>query len=72
MAIIDYGAIAFKNKKCIQTDEWTSPLETVGYTTDEMEGNYFSVIGDRDISVGFCKNYILIAVTRPVYYSLKL
>ena len=56
MATVDWGAIGFKNKKCLSTENFTSPLETVGYVNDEIGNKYFIVIGDRDISIGFFKD----------------
>ena len=71
MAIIDYGAIAFKNGKCISTDMFTPMIDMVGwedtkndtyhnYNTNEdkplaLKGNYFAYIGDSDCTVAFYK-----------------
>lgn len=76
MAMIDYGAIAFKNGKIISTDMFTPMIDMVGwedtekdtyhnYNTDKDEplklnGNYFAYIGDKDCTVAFYKTYIRI------------
>lgn len=71
MAMIDYGAIAFKNGKLISTGMFTPMIDTVGwedtetdtyhdYNTDKdeplkLKGNYFAYIGDKDCTVAFYK-----------------
>ena len=71
MAMMDYGAIAFKNGKLISTDMFTPMIDTVGwedtendtyhnYKTDKdellnLKGNYFAYIGDSDCTVAFYK-----------------
>lgn len=76
MAMIDYGAIAFKNGKLISTDAFTPMKEMVGWeddkndtyyepSTGEMEslnlkGNYFAYIGDKEHTLSFYKNTIVI------------
>ena len=72
MAMIDYGAIAFKNGKLISTDMFTSMIDMVGWEDTEndryhdynentyvrlnLKGNYFSYVGDYDCTVAFYKN----------------
>ena len=71
MAMMDYGAIVFKNGKLISTDMFTDMIDMVGwedteddiyhnYNTDKNEqlklkGNYFAYIGDADCTVAFYK-----------------
>ena len=71
MAMIDYGAIAFKNGKLISTDMFTPMIDMVGwedtendtyhnYNTDKdnplkLKGNYFAYIGDSDCTIAFYK-----------------
>lgn len=71
MAMIDYGAIAFKNGKLISTDMFTPMLDMVGwedtkddtyhdYNTDKdeplkLKGNYFAYIGDSECTIAFYK-----------------
>ena len=71
MAMIDYGAIAFKNGKLISTEMFTPMIDMVGwedaendtyhnYNTDKdeqlkLKGNYFAYIGDKDCTVAFYK-----------------
>ena len=71
MAMMDYGAIAFKNNKLISTDMFTPMINMVGwedtekdtyrdYYTDEdkplkLNENYFAYIGDKDCTVAFYK-----------------
>lgn len=54
MAMIDYGAIAFKNGECIQTDFFGDMEKMVGYK-NELDGNFFSYLGDKDLTVCFYK-----------------
>lgn len=71
MAMIDYGAIAFKNGKLISTGMFTPMKEMVGwqdnskytyhvYHADKdvplgLKGNYFAYIGDKEKTVAFYK-----------------
>lgn len=72
MAMIDYGAIAFKNGKLMNTEMFGDMKEMVGWEdTDEdvksdgsplgLNGNYFAYIGDREITVAFYKCIMCIA-----------
>ena len=77
MAMIDYGAIAFKNGKLISTDMFTPMMDMVGwedtekdiyhdYDTDKNEqlklkGNYFAYVGDKDCTLAFYKCQMVIA-----------
>ena len=76
MAMMDYGAIAFKNGKLISTDVFTPMMDMVGWEDDEQDtyhsyetdkdvplklnGNYFAYIGDVDCTVAFYKTVIRI------------
>ena len=71
MAMIDYGAIAFKNGKLISTNMFTPMIDMVGWedskddtyhdynrNIDEplnLKGNYFAYIGDSDCTIAFYK-----------------
>lgn len=68
MAIIDYGAIAFKNGKLISTKMFTPMHQTCGFTDDghalpgadsSFDGNCFVVIGNQQFLVGFYKESII-------------
>lgn len=75
MAMIDYGAIAFKNGKLISTEMFTPMVEMVGwqdceadkyhnYTNNTLEplnfnGNYFAYIGDSDCTLAFYKCHMV-------------
>lgn len=59
MAMIDYGAIAWKDGKLISTDMFTPMKDMVGWTDNhehKLEGNYFAYIGDEDFTIGFYKD----------------
>ena len=74
MAMMDYGAIAFKNGKLVSTDVFTPMIDMVGWEDTEediyhdyynntdkplgLKGNYFAYIGDEECTVAFYKNYI--------------
>ena len=66
MAMIDYGAIAWKNGKLISTDMFTPMKDMVGWTDSDLdiepplEGNYFAYIGDKDFTLAFYKNVMRI------------
>ena len=63
MAMIDYGAIAWKDGKLISTDMFTPMEDMVGWTDNHeyrLEGNYFAYIGDEDFTVSFYKNVMRI------------
>ena len=57
MAMIDYGAIAWKDGKLISTDMFTPMEDMVGWSDeDELNGNCFAYIGDKDFTIGFYKS----------------
>lgn len=63
MAMIDYGAIAWKNGKLISTDMFTDMKDMVGWSDDgehSLEDNYFAYIGDKDLTLAFYKTYMKI------------
>ena len=76
MAMMDYGAIAFKNGKLISTKMFTPMIDMVGwedtekdtyynYNTEKDEqlklnGNYFAYIGDAECTVAFYKTVMRI------------
>lgn len=76
MAMVDYGAIAFKNGKLISTKWFTPMIEMVGwedtdkdtyhnYQTDKDEplklvDNYFAYVGDKECTLAFYKEQIVI------------
>ena len=64
MAMIDYGAIAFKNGNLISTGMFTPMEETCGFsdkdvplpqTESSFDGNYFVVLGNDRLVLGFYK-----------------
>ena len=75
MAMIDYGAIAFKNGKLISTEMFTPMIEMVGWEDTEndvyesesdymepikLKGNYFAYVGDKDCTLAFYKEQIVV------------
>lgn len=67
MAVIDYGAIGFKNGKLISTGMFTPMEITCGFSdknaclpnrTTTFADNYFLTIGNEDILIGFYKEQI--------------
>ena len=83
MAMIDYGAIAFKNGKLISTEMFTPMVDMVGWEDTEndvyesrshvdgepesdymkpikLKGNYFAYVGDKDCTLAFYKEQIVI------------
>ena len=62
MAMIDYGAIAWKNGKLISTDMFTPMKDMVGWDDSDLDiepplkGNYFAYIGDKDFTLAFYKD----------------
>lgn len=76
MAMIDYGAIAFKNGKLISTEFFTPMKDMVGWEDTEddtyhnyetgkdeplnLSDNYFAYIGDEDCTIAFYKNQMVI------------
>ena len=68
MAMIDYGAIAWKNGKLISTDMFTDMEDMVGWSDDgehSLEGNYFAYIGDKDLTLAFYKTSM--RIYRPTF-----
>lgn len=84
MAMIDYGAIAFKNGKLISTEMFTPMIDMVGWEDTEndvyesrghvegepesaymlpikLNGNYFAYVGDKDCTLAFYKEQMVIA-----------
>jgi hypothetical protein len=76
MAMIDYGAIAFKNGNLISTEMFTPMIDMVGwedtekdtyhdYHTDEdkpleLNENYFAYVGDKDCTLAFYKEQMVV------------
>ena len=62
MAMVDYGAIAWKDGKLISTDMFTPMEDMVGWSDRndnkefKLNGNCFAYIGDKDFTVGFYKS----------------
>ena len=62
MAMVDYGAIAWKDGKLISTDMFTPMEDMVGWSDRDddkefkLDGNCFAYIGDKDFTVGFYKD----------------
>ena len=77
MAMIDYGAIAFKNGKLISTEMFTPMINMVGWEDTEkdtyyncrtdkyeplkLKDNYFAYVGDEDCTLAFYKECLVIA-----------
>ena len=69
MAMIDYGSVVKKNGKIIQDKLFMDMNESVGFTiktipyrgyNEQIEGNYFSYMGDSEMLVCIYKQQILI------------
>lgn len=66
MAMIDYGAIAWKNGKLISTEMFTPMKDMVGWDDSDLDiehplvDNYFAYIGDEDFTLAFYKNLMRI------------
>lgn len=83
MAMIDYGAIAWKDGKLISTDMFTPMEDMVGWSDEDksevlctdlssvLAGNYFAYIGDKDFTVCFYKN-IMHIYCPDEYYNEEL
>lgn len=62
MAMIDYGAIAWKNGRLISTDMFTPMKDMVGWDDSDSNieepliDNYFAYIGDKDFTLAFYKS----------------
>lgn len=66
MAMIDYGAIAWKNGKLISTDMFTPMKDMVGWDDSDVKSdsrtelplvnNYFAYVGDKDFTLAFYKS----------------
>ena len=75
MAMIDYGAIVWKDGKLISTDMFTPMEDMVGWTDNgkyKLEGNYFAYIGDKDFTIGFYKNIMRIYCPDDEYYNEEI
>ena len=66
MAMVDYGAIVWKDGKLISTDMFTPMEDMVGWSDEnddkdfKLNGNCFAYIGDKDFTVGFYKDVMRI------------
>ena len=72
MAMVDYGAIVWKDGKLISTDMFTPMEDMVGWSDEDknkvlcadlssvLAHNYFAYIGDKDFTIGFYKNIMQI------------
>jgi hypothetical protein len=73
MAMIDYGAITWRDGRCVSTgmfddmkkmvgwcDDGTSGYNEGRYSTCPLNGNYMSYIGDKYFTLAFYKNTICI------------
>lgn len=68
MAMIDYGAIAWKDGKLISTDMFTPMIDTVGWHDNDIDGGNFITIGDKDLTLGFYKSMITIVRSERIDY----
>ena len=72
MAMIDYGAIAWKDGKLISTEMFTEMKDMVGWDDDGeygLKGNYFAYIGDKDLTIGFYKNVMHVVDHDSIYFG---
>ena len=75
MAMMDYGAIAWKDGKLISTDMFTDMEDMVGWSDKnddkefKLDGNCFAYIGDKDFTVGFYKSLMRIHCSSDDYYT---
>lgn len=76
MAVIDYGAVVFKNYECLNPAQlFTSMKDMVGWEDDDtytyrnsnneiesikLKDEYYAYAGDKDVTVGFFKESICI------------
>lgn len=67
MAMIDYGAIAWKNGKLISTEMFTPMKDMVGWDDSDINDpkhrlvdNYFVYVGDKELTIAFYKSIIRI------------
>lgn len=59
MAMIDYGAIVWKDGKLIQTEMFEDMEKMVGWSDEgkfSLKDDYFAYIGDEDLTVSFYKS----------------
>lgn len=87
MAMIDYGAIAFKNGKLVSTAMFSPMKDMVGwedratdiyhdYNTHKdrllaLNGNYFAYIGDSECTIAFYKERLVIVGKSDKTYTYK-
>lgn len=75
MAMVDYGAIAWKDGKLISTDMFTPMEDMVGWSDEnnhkglKLNGNCFAYIGDEDFTVGFYKDVMHICSPSDSCYN---
>ena len=71
MAMIDYGAIAWKNGKLISTDMFTPMKDMVGWDDSDLDledplvDDYFAYIGDKDLTLAFYKD--IMRIYHPIH-----
>ena len=70
MAMIDYGSIAFKNGICVQEDVFQDMEKAVGYSSFPLQGNYFSFVGDKDLTFCFYKEHLRVECCVPSYNKI--
>ena len=75
MAMVDYGAIVWKDGKLISTDMFTPMEDMVGWNDEnddkdfKLNGNCFAYIGDKDFTVGFYKDTMRIYSPDNEHYN---
>ena len=78
MAMVDYGAIAWKDGKLISTDMFTPMEDMVGWSDKDddkefkLNGNCFAYIGDKNFTVGFYKNIMRVYCPDDEYYNEEI
>jgi hypothetical protein len=73
MAMVDYGAIVWKDGKCVSTGMFDNMQEQVGWSDDgvkyynegryamkQLDGNYFAYIGDKYLTLAIYRHTICI------------
>ena len=70
MAMIDYGAVVFKNGRQINHDMFMDMQEAVGWESVPYKGNYFAYVGDRELTFCFYKHYCGVVVNGRQTQSL--
>lgn len=63
MALIDYGAVAFKNGVCLNSGEPFPDMKTAVGWSDEKYAGASAYIGDADLTISVYKTYLTVYLT---------